>query len=221
MYTILTSITLQLVSALLGLTAALQSTILTLEATQGTIATTTIQAITTTPDNEPEQPVVFDVPFFSQFYDISSPTWRKVGCGVASLAMLIDFYEPNNVSVDVLLSEGIAEGAYAAGAGWVHSGLARLADEHGLWGMNYDLSSSNMQIAFAQFENALKNGPVMASVHYTFDPKNPIPHLVVMTGEDGDMLFYNDPAGTSDGGSISKDAFKLAWKKRYIEVRPI
>jgi len=35
-----------------------------------------------------------DVPFYSQFVDISAPAWKKVGCGIASLAMIIDFYKP-------------------------------------------------------------------------------------------------------------------------------
>lgn len=31
---------------------------------------------------------------FSQFADISAPEWRKVGCGIASTAMIIDFFNP-------------------------------------------------------------------------------------------------------------------------------
>ncbi|OGD67078.1 hypothetical protein A2442_00435 [Candidatus Campbellbacteria bacterium RIFOXYC2_FULL_35_25] len=174
------------------------------------------------PKNDtPKTVSVFDVPFFSQFEDISAVKWQKIGCGIASLAMLVEYYEPGEVSVDTLLNEGIASGAYLKDAGWIHRDLALLADDHGLEGMNYDLSSANMDTAFAQFETAVEEGPVIASVHYTFDPQNPIPHLVVISGIDGDVVYYNDPAGKSEGGNLSVGAFKRAWKKRYIEVRPI
>ncbi|OIO31587.1 MAG: hypothetical protein COZ49_02950 [Candidatus Yonathbacteria bacterium CG_4_10_14_3_um_filter_47_65] len=163
----------------------------------------------------------FDVPFYSQFRDISDAEWQKRGCGIASLAMLIDFYKPGEVSADTLLDEGIASGVYQDGAGWKHQGLALLANDHSLRGVSYDLSSKDMDTAFAQLENALKDGPVIASVYYTFDPKSPIPHLVVVSGVDNDIIYYNDPSDTSGGGSISTVTFKRAWKKRYITVRPL
>jgi len=159
----------------------------------------------------------FDVPFFSQFKDISATNWKKVGCGVASLTMIIDYYEPGEISVDALLDEGINSGAYTD-AGWSHRGLALLAEDHGLFGTTRDFSSHSMDTAFEKFETAVKEGPVIASVHYTFDPASSIPHLVVINGIDGDILSYSDPA---DGqGTISIEKFKRAWKKRYIEIRP-
>lgn len=165
-----------------------------------------------------EQDVPF-VPFFSQFADISDPKWRKVGCGVASLAMLIEFYRPGSVSVDTLLDEGIASGAYLNNAGWTHKGLADLANNYGLMSAPHDLSSMSMDTAFSEIRTALKEGPVIASVHYTFDPKNPIPHLVVINGIEDDIVHYNDPAESSGGGTISAEKFMQAWKKRYIDVR--
>jgi len=161
-----------------------------------------------------------DVPFYSQFNDISAAGWQKLGCGIASLAMLIEYYEPGIVSVDTLLDEGISSGAYLSGAGWIHYGLVRLSNNYGLDGKNYDFSSSGMDFAFEKLKDALNNGPIIASVHYTFEPTNPIPHLVVINGIDGDTVYYNDPSEGSGGGSISASKFKSAWKKRYIEVRP-
>lgn len=164
---------------------------------------------------------VFTVPFFSQFTDISLEKWRKVGCGIASLAMLIDYYEPQTVSVDELLSDGIAEGAYLTDAGWSHAGLIRLSQQFGLHGESHSMANSSMDEAFAKLENVLAAGPVMASVHYTFDPKNPIPHLVVVNGVAEGKVYYNDPAEKAGGGSISIAKFQSAWKKRYIEIRPV
>jgi uncharacterized protein YvpB len=164
---------------------------------------------------------VFTVPFYSQFTDITSASWKKSGCGITSLAMLIDFYKPGTVKVDSLLKEGINAGAYLESAGWTHAGLIGISKKYGLGGKSYDMGSSNMESAFNELTTALKNGPVMASVHYTFDPQNPIPHLVVVNGVKDGMVYYNDPAEKTGAGSITISKFQKSWKKRYIEIRPL
>ena len=163
---------------------------------------------------------VTNVPFYSQFTDISDPNWRKVGCGIASLAMIIELYNPGKVSVDKLLDQGIKSNAYLSDAGWIHHGLIKLAQKYGLNGDTHDLSGLSTQKALAILEDTLTTGPVMASVHYTFDPKNPIPHLVVINKIDGNTVYYNDPSEKAGNGSISTDKFLKSWKKRYIEIRP-
>ena len=165
-------------------------------------------------------PVVPEVPFYSQFKDIHAAEWQKLGCGIASLAMLIDFYQPKTVSVDNLLKQGISAGAFINGAGWSHKGLVLLAGKYSLEGETYDLSRSNAKTAFAQLEEILKEGPVIASIHYKFDPKNPIPHLVVINGVSNDLIYYNDPASASGGKNISVQSFIEAWKQRFIVIRP-
>ena len=163
---------------------------------------------------------VIDVPFYSQFADISSAKWQKLGCGITSLAMIIELYRPGIVAVNKLLKEGINAGAFINGAGWSHKGLALLAENYGLKGANYDLSGSDMKTAFAQLEKILKEGPVIASVHYKLDPKNPIPHLIVVNGINNGQVYYNDPASAMGGKNISIQKFMKAWKKRYITARP-
>jgi predicted double-glycine peptidase len=161
------------------------------------------------------------VPFYSQFSDISSPQWQKVGCGIASLAMMIEYYEPKQVSVDGLLEEGIASHAYLDDAGWTHAGLINLSQRYGLTGESHSLQGETMDTAFAALEEELEEGPVMASVHYTFDPQSPIPHLVVVSSVHDGRVYYNDPAEQRGNGSISIAKFQSAWKKRYIDIRPI
>jgi hypothetical protein len=169
---------------------------------------------------EEARALVFSVPFYSQFADITSPTWKKVGCGIASLAMLIEFHTPGKLSsVDTLLEEGIDAKAYSD-AGWTYAGLIKISKKYGLFGETHDFGTSNMDTAFRAFEKALAKGPVMASVHYTFDPKNPIPHLVIITGVKEGMIHYNDPAEKKGGGSITITKFQNSWKKRYIEFYP-
>ena len=159
------------------------------------------------------------VPFYSQFTDISAPAWKKVGCGVASLAMLISYYG-EEVAVDDLLTKGISNGAYLDSAGWTHAGLIKLSNDYGLDGSSTLLEYLHVDDAFAKLQLALKGGPVMASVHYTFEPTNPIPHLVIINGVRDGQVFYNDPAETSGGKSLSIGKFKSGWKKRFIEIRP-
>lgn len=165
---------------------------------------------------------VFTVPFYSQFSDISAVSWQKVGCGIASLAMLIDFYsEEKFISVDDLLDRGVSAGAYLDSAGWIHSGLIGLSRAYGLDGESQSLAGLSMSEAFARLETAVAEGPVMVSVHYTFEPTNPIPHLVVVNGIRDGKVYYNDPAEVSGGNALSIEKFQRAWKKRYIEIRPV
>ncbi len=159
------------------------------------------------------------VPFYSQFKNITSPVWQKVGCGVTSLAMVIDYYKPA-VSVDTLLKQGVAAGAYLQKAGWTYAGLISLGKKYGLTGSSYDLANSSTGAAFSQLKGSLKDGPVIVSVHYKFDPKSTIPHLVVINGIDGDTLYYNDPAAKTGDKTISTAEFLKGWKKRFIVMRP-
>jgi len=163
--------------------------------------------------------IIPEVPFYSQFRDIDSKEWQKLGCGVTSLAMLINFYKPNSVTVNNLLKEGIADGAYLDGAGWKHSGLVLLAKKYNLKSEAFDFSNLTKEDAFIKLEKSLKEGPVIVSIHYKFDIKSSIPHLAVINGIDGNIVYYNDPAGKSAGEKISVEDFIKVWKKRFITVR--
>lgn len=160
------------------------------------------------------------VPFYSQFNDITPANWKKIGCGIASLGMLIDYYKPA-VPVDTLLDEGIASGAYIDSAGWSHQGLINVVKKYGLTGEAISLAHLSADDAFLELEKVLEEGPVMASVYYTFTPGHPIPHLVVVSDVKDGLVYYNDPAEPSGGGTIPIEKFKPAWKERYISIRPI
>lgn len=165
-------------------------------------------------------PSFLHVPFFSQFKDITSPEWQKVGCGVTSLAMMIEYYKPGTVLVNTLLKQGVKAGAYLEDAGWTYDGLIALSQKYGLDGNSYDLGGSTSAVAFLKMKETLKGGPVIASVHYKFDPNSRIPHLVVINGMKNDTLYYNDPAAKTGEKQISTEDFLKGWKKRFIVVRP-
>lgn len=161
------------------------------------------------------------VPFYSQFKDIHTASWQKVGCGITSLAMIIDYYSTSTVSVDTLLKKGINSGAYNTKNGWIHKGLISLSNEYGLSGNSYDLNTLGKEAAFTKLKTALADGPVIVSVHYKFDPRSSIPHLVVIDGiDDNGNVYYNDPAAKLGQKTISSVDFQKAWKKKYIVLRP-
>ena len=174
------------------------------------IATSSALTITTT---------IPSVPFYSQFKDITSAAWQKVGCGVTSLAMVIDYYKPA-VPVNTLLKQGINLGAYKNSVGWTYQGLISLAQIYGLDGSTHDFRDSSSSDALEQIKKYLADGPVIASVHYKFDPSNPIPHLVVVDGIENGVVYYNDPAANGGEKQISVTTFQKAWKKRFIVIRP-
>jgi predicted double-glycine peptidase len=160
------------------------------------------------------------VPFFSQFTDIQSPEWQQVGCGITSLAMIIDFYKPNAVSVDALLQQGIAAGAYDQDKGWSFGGLIELSKQYGLTGNFYDLSKLSSKNALSRFKSYLKNGPLILSIHNKFNPKSTLPHLIVIDAIKSNVVYYNDPAMKSGKKKISITKFLNGWEKKGIVVRP-
>lgn len=140
---------------------------------------------------------------------------------MASVAMVVDYYSTEPVSVNKMLTQAIASGAYLKDAGWTHKGLVQLAKKYGLDGNAYDLTNSSQKVAFDAFKAKLKDGPVIVSVHYKFDPKSTIPHLVVIDGIDKDFVYYNDPAASGGLKKISTADFLKAWKQRFIVIRPL
>ncbi len=169
----------------------------------------------TTPPNMP-----YNVPLYSQIADISSAEWKQKGCGVADVAMIVEYYKPHTTSVNEVLREGISSGAYVKNVGWSHEGLAGLAVKHGMTGRTFDLSEYNKENAFNQFQEIVKEGPVIASIHRGFNPKSSFGHLIVITGYDDNLIYYNDP-GKHDGiRKVTISQFMAGWKRKLIVIRP-
>src|SRR3989338_10442200 len=97
----------------------------------------------------------YDVPFYSQFQDIPAIEWQKKGCGIASLAMAIGFYEPDAVSVTTLLKEGLVSGAYVKNVGWSHQGLTDLVTKYGLIGKIQDFNKFKAQKTLGELRDVI------------------------------------------------------------------
>ncbi|MBI2075241.1 MAG: C39 family peptidase [Candidatus Harrisonbacteria bacterium] len=163
---------------------------------------------------------VDNVPFYSQFQDIPQVEWRREGCGVASLAMQLEFYTSKPVSVTKLLLEALEFGAYTKDVGWNHKRLAALADLYGLSGKNYDFWNATDDAAFNKLKEFLAGGPVMVSIHNKFNPKTTLGHLIVVVGIHDGTVVYHDPAyGIKKDRNISESDFLKGWKRRFIVVR--
>lgn len=158
------------------------------------------------------------LPFYSQFTDIDWPSWRGKSCGVASVAMIVDFYRDNAPTAQALLERGLKRGHYITGAGWSHTGLARLAEAYGVRGRVRDFTDLTTKRAVERLKRDLEHGPVIASVHYGFDPQSTIPHLVVIRNIIDGTVYYSDPAEESAAGTISRAGFIDAWKQRAIAM---
>lgn len=184
-----------------------------------TPATTTKKTAVPKPSAKISRTLPQEVPFFSQFADIASPKWQKVGCGIADLTMIVNYYQPGAVSVETLLKKGIAAGAYDYDAGWIYQGLINLSHEYGLDGTYHSLKGYRESVALSKFKDYLAGGPVILSVHYKFDPKSTIPHLIVVNNIKDDVVYYNDPA-TKGPGTISLNDFLKGWTRNVIVIRP-
>lgn len=186
-----------------------------------TLSAASAQVPVALPDQEIDPPAVtgnFEVPFYSQFQDITLSEWQKLGCGVASLAMVVNYYKPDSASVMALLNRGIASGAYQDSVGWKHAELAALANKYGLSSQVYDFYKLNNEAAFDKFLELLKDGPVIVSIHNKFDPRATLGHIIVATGYENGEVIYNDPTYGPDK-RISLDGFLNGWKRRLIIVR--
>ncbi|TSC52640.1 MAG: Uncharacterized protein LiPW41_10 [Parcubacteria group bacterium LiPW_41] len=163
------------------------------------------------------------VPQYSQFLDVTKKGWKIRACGVASLAMVLDHYKKNKkTSIDKLIDYGVSIGAHNKELGWIHSGIVNIAKHEGFKGERYDWRDIDANISFNKMNEYLKNGPIIASIHKNFNPKNS-GHLVVVTSKNKSHITIHDPIARKREQikrEIPIDVFLTGWKKRIVVVRP-
>ncbi|MDE2019865.1 MAG: C39 family peptidase [Patescibacteria group bacterium] len=162
------------------------------------------------------------LPDISQYLDLPLKNWKARSCGIAALATVIGFWNGGTPDLKKLRQEAVAGHAYQKGVGWRHKELASLALRYGLKGKNFDWAPEPEKIAWKKFRQALKKGPVIASIHKDFKPRNG-GHLIVANRIRAGKIFYHEPASRTRKGiirSVSVNKFKTGWKKRIIAVNP-
>ena len=60
-------------------------------------------------------------------------SWSARGCGIASLRMVLDGFGIGCGKQGDMIREGVAAEAYSPGVGWIHWGLAHMAEAYGLY----------------------------------------------------------------------------------------
>jgi len=162
-----------------------------------------------------------EVPAYSQYLHIQDPEWKNRACGIASLAMLLGYFN-KTAPPDEILNLAIGKNAYLPGIGWKHKELAELARGYGLQGNNYDWSKDDENSAFQNMKACVRKYPIMASVFADFQPEIG-GHLIVVTNIKNEEVFYNDPNAKSEKSmrkKISAKNFNNGWKKRIIMIEP-
>ena len=169
----------------------------------------------------------YDVPFFSQQSPGVSEEWRYRGCGISALKMVLDYWhaekQGETTGINQILETGLAIGAYLQNIGWIHSGLVNIGRQYGYTGYNQDLAGLETELAWQCLLEDLNKHPLLASIHKRFDVDYPGGHIIVVTGFDGELVFYNDPDEHNEREGkkmIAVERFLRGWKKRYIVVAP-
>ena len=147
--------------------------------------------------------------------------WSDRACGMAALRMILLAYGRPAPPLTELVALGVREGALT-GRGWLHAGIARLAEGFGI-------PARAQPVAAADLPGHLAAAPVIVSVTEKFpDDGRKGGHLVVARGYhqvaapgDPDILF-RDPSGwgqTCDRVPLSRLA--ASYSGRAITFAPL
>ncbi|HEY9586055.1 MAG TPA: C39 family peptidase [Candidatus Paceibacterota bacterium] len=151
-----------------------------------------------------------NVPYHSQFDEITIPEWKERGCAITCLKMCLDFVKPNEIpNIDDLIKEGIAINGYLGNVGWRHETLVRLAHNHGVPAYQEEFRSVKVDVANKTFsENIFEKDLIdigVQRIRETIDRK--IPVIVSVNERSGFhqlvVVGYEDSLGTTTGFYVS------------------
>ena len=174
--------------------------------------------------------MVYQITNFTSQKDPELPSdWHHRACGVASLKMLMDYWQSQNTqnqsaATNDLLLQGLELNAYQENIGWKHVGLVNLAKKFGYKGYNQDLAMITDSRAWDELLQDLQKYPLIVSVHSNFDKENKDGHLLVLAGIDNKEIYIYDPVELSKESGLKKisiEKFQNAWKKRYLAIFPL
>ncbi len=175
--------------------------------------------------------MIIKVPYYSQYIDVVDKNWRPRACGVVCLKMLLGAQFVRTPSLDEMIRQGEAIGAYGP-SGWTHDGLVSLARKfytklsRAEWRQAEGKTSDELNdegIAFLISE--LRTGyPLIVSAIKNFEEADKF-HMVVLVGfeeEDGMVtgFYYHDSDAhhPKEGKNlfVSIDIFRTAWRRMAI-----
>jgi hypothetical protein len=169
-------------------------------------------------NNKDSMKKILPVPYISQYSNSFDEDWKNRSCGIASIAMLLGFYNLDDSSPMNLVHEGIAIGGYCNN-GWFHESLVRILRNHGVNAYAQEFRSVSVdyeQKTFSKnpFEQKMIDGglskiikeidgghPVLISVKPGFNG-NKENHLVLIIGYDfsdkKENFIIHDPNGNTE-----------------------
>lgn len=177
--------------------------------------------------------MILNVPYHSQFTDISDPYWMLRGCSIVCLKMVLGYYGKNREIMD-LINEGKEAGGYGK-SGWFQDAVVALAKANGVNSFRKEGIDENLGVEEIR-ENLDKGNPVIISGVKHFMEQTKF-HLVVITGyeeEEGKLsgFYYHDPENTDKNRAendrergynrfVSLENFKKDWRKMAIYFEKI
>ncbi len=181
-----------------------------------------------------------EIPYHSQFDEITMPEWKNRGCAIACLKMCLDFTKPNEIpSIDNLIKEGELIGGYVDKIGWKHEAVVRLAHNYGVTAYPEEFRSIKVDINSKTFsENILEKDLIdrgIQRIRDSIDRKVAVivststklgPHQVVVVGYEDNLgattgFFVNDPDNRNSekkGVFVPISEFLNNWRKFAIFV---
>lgn len=164
-------------------------------------------------NNNSSMKKIIPVPYISQYSDSIEQDWQNRSCGIACVAMLLGYYNLEDINPMRLINEGVSIGGYCNN-GWFHESLVRILRNHGVNSYAQEFRSVNVSLENKTFEiNAIEtkmineglvkiirevdaNRPVILSVGSGFNT-NKENHLVLIIGYDfsdkNEKFIIHDP----------------------------
>ena len=191
---------------------------------------------------------ILDIPYYSQYLDVSDPSWMSRSCGILCLKMVMDFYGlesgVDTPSADELINEGLYIEGNVPAYGWAHNHLVLLARNHGLMAYPQEFRSHkidyiNKKEEVSEYEDVIigkgiekiissleNKSPVIVSIFKNFKEMDKF-HMVTLTGIESENnkikgFYYHDPDSMiRDEGAhkfVPIITFRKYWRKMAIYV---
>ena len=172
-----------------------------------------------------------EVPYYSQYLDVINLDWQPRACGIVCLKMLLESRGIQTPSLDKMIEQGNAIGAYGE-SGWKHAGLIALAYQYGIRLSRAEWRHSDTKTADGLNEEGIEfliselraGKPVLISAIKKFTETDKF-HLMVLTGfeeKDGVVtgFYYHDSdtivRGEGDNLFVLIDTFRTKWRRMAI-----
>jgi len=174
--------------------------------------------------------MLLDVPYTSQYRDISDPYWKDRGCAVACAKMVLDMTEKEIPTLDALVLECKELYGYDPELGWTHVAISNLMKKYGVSSARKEYKMAGLfETGVQDIKDALRGGnPVMISAVRRWREETKF-HMVLfvgfeMEGNEISGFYYHDP-DTKEGEEganlfVSFKTFERYWRRLAIFPRP-